>query len=248
MNRILLRNMTRKPFVGGNWKMNGSNTFTTEYSQWIKKVDNVDILIAPPYPYLQQCKSLPLLVAAQNCFHKDSGAYTGEISPQMLNDIGINWVILGHSERRHGKDYGITESSQVVADKTNYALEQGLSVVLCIGETLEEREGNRTLAVINEQMAFLKSVEKWDKLVIAYEPVWAIGTGKVASPEQAQEIHAHIRSKIPEGVRVIYGGSVKASNAESLMKQKDIDGFLVGGASLKKEFVEICQIAAEHQK
>ena len=136
----------------------------------------------------------------------------------------------------------------VVAEKTKYALDQGLSVVLCIGETLQEREADKTLQVINEQMAFLNDVKQWDKLVVAYEPVWAIGTGKVASPEQAQEIHAHIRTKIPNGVRIIYGGSVKANNAESLMQKKDIDGFLVGGASLKEEFIAICDIASKHQK
>eukprot|EP00834_Sanchytrium_tribonematis_P000383 NODE_7_length_67686_cov_1.621421.p29 type:complete len:248 gc:universal NODE_7_length_67686_cov_1.621421:30146-30889(+) len=242
--RLLLNNM-RKPFVGGNWKMNGSSAFTSEYATWSSKIDKVDVMVSPPFVYLQEAaKKLPFIVAAQNCYSKESGAFTGEVSPQMLKDIGVKWVILGHSERR--QLFG--ESSQVVAEKTNYALEQNLSVVVCIGETLEEREAGKTLDVINEQMEFLKGVSKWENIVIAYEPVWAIGTGKVATPEQAQEVHAHIRKSIPEGVRVIYGGSVKGSNAESLMVKEDIDGFLVGGASLKKEFFDICKIAANHSK
>eukprot|EP00835_Amoeboradix_gromovi_P005822 NODE_592_length_6322_cov_0.357063.p2 type:complete len:248 gc:universal NODE_592_length_6322_cov_0.357063:5659-4916(-) len=247
MSRLLFNTM-RKPFVGGNWKMNGSMSFNTQYAKWVQKIEKVDILIAPPYPYLQSCQSWPFMVAAQNCFHKDSGAYTGEISPQMLLDVGVKWVILGHSERRHGDSYGILETSDIVAEKTKYAVDQGLSVVLCVGETLDERDSNKTFEVIDGQMAFLKDFKKWDKLVIAYEPVWAIGTGKVASPEQAQDVHAHIRAKIPEEVRIIYGGSVKANNAESLMQKDDIDGFLVGGASLKEEFIDICKTAAKHQK
>ena len=235
--------MTRKPFVGGNWKMNGSTSFISNYQKWVKESDKVDVVIAPPYPYLEACKALPIKVAAQNCFHKASGAYTGEIAPEMLIDLGIEWVILGHSERRHGSQYGIHESSQVIADKTNYALSKGLNVILCIGETLEQYENKETKSILNEQLAFLNAKTPVNQLVIAYEPVWAIGTGKVATPEYAQSIHNHIRSIIPsQSIRIIYGGSVNPSNAKQLMNEPDIDGFLVGGASLKQDFFQIIDL------
>ena len=183
-------------------------------------------------------------VAGQNCYKAKSGAFTGEISPAMLKDNGVEWVILGHSERRNV--FG--ESDALIADKIEHALSEGLKVIACIGEKLEEREAGKTMDVVSAQMAAFKDkVADWTKVVIAYEPVWAIGTGKVASPAQAQEVHKHLRnwlaSQVSDDVsaktRIIYGGSVTASNCSELAKEADIDGFLVGGASLKPEFVNI---------
>lgn len=168
----------------------------------------------------------------------------------MLIDLGVKWVILGHSERRHI----IKESDDLIAEKTKYAISKGLPVIYCIGEQLEEREAGNTLNVCARQMDALKSKlskEDWGNVVIAYEPVWAIGTGKVATPEQAQEVHASVRSWVEKNIgsdtaamiRIIYGGSVNAGNCKELAKKEDIDGFLVGGASLKPEFVDIIKSA-----
>jgi len=188
-------------------------------------------------------------VSAQDCYIK-GGAYTGEISADMLVDMGLNWVILGHSERRHV----IKESDELTADKVVAALGKGLSVIYCIGEKLEERETGDTVAVCTRQLKALVgkvSPEDWNRIVVAYEPVWAIGTGKVASPAQAQEVHESVRSwfttevngNVATGIRIIYGGSVNAGNCNELAGQADIDGFLVGGASLKPEFVDIIKSA-----
>ena len=183
-------------------------------------------------------------VAGQNCYKVKSGAFTGEISPAMLKDNGVEWVILGHSERRNV--FG--ESDALIADKIGHALEEGLNVIACIGEKLEEREAGKTMDVVFAQMAAFKDkVKDWSKVVVAYEPVWAIGTGKVATPDQAQEVHKALRNWLTEHVsadvsastRIIYGGSVTAANCAELAKTGDIDGFLVGGASLKPEFVNI---------
>lgn len=213
---------------------------------------NTDIVVAPPYCYIQYSRDgLPanVEVAAQNCYTEKSGAFTGEISPLMVKDLGATWVITGHSERRHI----MGESDELVAQKTRFALDSGLGVVPCVGEKLEEREANQTMDVINRQMkAIADKIEDWSKVVIAYEPVWAIGTGKTASPEQAQEVHEKIRAWLANTVsadvakktRIIYGGSVKGSNCKELAKKEDIDGFLVGGASLKPEFVEIVNAAS----
>jgi triosephosphate isomerase (TIM) len=190
-------------------------------------------------------------VSAQDCWRGGNGAFTGEISADMLADLGLKWVILGHSERRHV----IGESDELTAEKVKYALSKGLSVIYCIGERLEEREGNMTLDVCSRQMDALVSKlspEDWTRVVVAYEPVWAIGTGKVATPEQAQEVHAAVRSwfersvnaDVASAVQIIYGGSVNAGNCKDLAGRPDIDGFLVGGASLKPEFVEIIKSAA----
>jgi len=214
--------------------------------------DNTDIVVAPPACYLQYSKDkLPakVQVAAQNCYTEASGAFTGELSPLMIKDVGGTWVITGHSERRHV----MGESDEFVAQKTRFALDKGLGVIPCIGEKLEEREADKTMEVVSRQMkAIADQVQDWSKVVLAYEPVWAIGTGKTASPEQAQEVHEQIRTwlstnvspAVAQSTRIIYGGSVKGSNAKELAKKPDIDGFLVGGASLKPEFVEIINSAS----
>lgn len=183
-------------------------------------------------------------MGAQNVFDKPNGAYTGEISVEQLKDSKINWTILGHSERRTI----LAESDGVVSSKTKYATENGLNVIWCCGESLEEREAGKTIEVVGKQLAALKSqVSDWSRIVIAYEPIWAIGTGKVATVDQAQEVHAAIREWLKKEVnqtvsdetRILYGGSVNEKNCGDLAKQADIDGFLVGGASLKPAFVDI---------
>jgi triosephosphate isomerase len=185
-------------------------------------------------------------IASQNLV-TDNGAFTGEVSADQVKDLGLSWVILGHSERR--TLYG--ETDEVVAKKTKKALSVGLNVIACLGETLQEREGNNTNQVITRQLkAIADAVENnWSQVVIAYEPVWAIGTGKVATKEQAQEAHLVLRNWLKENVsqdaadntRILYGGSVKGDNAGTLIKEQDIDGFLVGGASLTADFIKILQ-------
>ncbi|CAG8585860.1 1522_t:CDS:2 [Ambispora leptoticha] len=208
---------------------------------------NVEVVVAPPAIYLDQVRKSArkdIGVAAQNAFNVTSGAYTGEISPEQLKDLDIDWVILGHSERREI----FKESDEFIASKVAHALKVDMKVIVCIGEKLEERESGKTFEVVTRQLAAIsKEISDWSNVVIAYEPVWAIGTGKVATPEQAQEVHAYIRKwlkenvseQVAENTRVIYGGSVNGANAAKLAKQPDIDGFLVGGASLKPEFVTI---------
>ena len=185
-------------------------------------------------------------VSAQNVYDKPDGAYTGEISVSQLKDSGIHWTILGHSERRTI----LNETDEVVASKTKVAVDGGVSVIWCCGESLDEREAGTTVAVVEKQLAALAakvSGADWEKIVIAYEPIWAIGTGKVATTQQAQEVHeairgwlkANVSDKVAEETRILYGGSVNAKNCKELAKEKDIDGFLVGGASLKPE-CEFC--------
>jgi len=231
------------------------NTLLDVLEESVSSSPGVDVLIAPSFVHLHLAlqKSKACLIAAQNCGVHGNGAYTGEVSADMLQDMGIEWVILGHSERRHVVTH---ESDQEIADKTKYAQAKGLSVVFCIGETLDEREAGNTFSVIERQIKALSDTvslgETATDIVLAYEPVWAIGTGKVASPEQAQEVHHHIRSwlkthvsdKAAQETRIIYGGSVNASNCQDLAKMEDIDGFLVGGASLKPEFAKIVQSGA----
>jgi len=243
---------TGKFFVGGNWKCNGTKDsigkLVTELNN-AKLEDDVDIVVAPPFVYIDQVKSSlidRIEISAQNSWVGKGGAFTGEISVEQLNDIGCKWVIHGHSERRHV----IGEDNQFIGKKSAYAVTQGLKVIACIGEKLEEREAGKTFDVCYEQLkAFADNVPSWDDVVIAYEPVWAIGTGKVASPQQAQEVHVAIRewlsknvsAKVASQTRIIYGGSVNGGNCVDLAKQEDIDGFLVGGASLKgPEFATIC--------
>ncbi|KAH8996650.1 triose phosphate isomerase [Lactarius akahatsu] len=242
--------MTRQFFVGGNFKM---NPVSREAKRALVKTLNdatldpqTEVVIAPPSLYLIPVLELlrkDVKVSAQNCHTKTSGAFTGETSPAQLADAGIPYVILGHSERR------------TLFGKTRAALDAGLRVILCVGETLAEREGGRTQQVVEEQLqavvALLKP-EDWSRIVIAYEPVWAIGTGKVATSAQAQEVHADTRKYlasavspvVAESTRIIYGGSVTAANSKELAGQPDVDGFLVGGASLKPEFVNIVNARA----
>ncbi|KDN45286.1 putative TPI1-triose-phosphate isomerase [Tilletiaria anomala UBC 951] len=241
-------------FVGGNWKMNGTLDSSKKLIDHLiasKLDESTEIVVAPPFIHLLQVKdylqasSHPnIKVSAQNAYHKSSGAFTGEVSVDQLVDAQVPWVIIGHSERR--TLFG--EADHNVAEKTKAALEAGLSVILCIGETLEQREKDETVSVVTRQLnAVEQEVKDWSKIVVAYEPVWAIGTGKVATSQQAQEVHSEIRkwaaSKLGQSVanklRIIYGGSVAAKNCKELSTQADIDGFLVGGASLKPEFVDI---------
>ncbi|CAL5322503.1 unnamed protein product [Camellia sinensis] len=252
--------MGRKFFVGGNWKCNGT-------SEEVKKIvsvlnagevpsqDVVEVVVSPPYVFLPLVKDLlrpDFHIAAQNCWVKKGGAFTGEVSAEMLVNMGIPWVILGHSERRAL----LNESNEFVADKVAYALSQGLKVIACIGETLEQRESGCTMDVVAAQTkAISEKVSNWANVVLAYEPVWAIGTGKVASPAQAQEVHAELRKwlqantspEVAATTRIIYGGSVSGANCKELAAKPDVDGFLVGGASLKPEFIEIIK-AAEVKK
>jgi len=209
--------------------------------------DNTDIVVSPPACYLEYTKGLvssKIHVAGQNSYKAAKGAFTGDLSPQMLLDCGVDWVILGHSERRNV--FG--ENDELIAEKVAYALECGLGVIACIGEKLEEREAGKTEEVVFKQMAAIAGkVKNWEKVVVAYEPVWAIGTGKTATPQQAQDVHAQLRKwlsekvspAVAESTRIIYGGSVTGGNCRELAQSGDIDGFLVGGASLKPEFIEI---------
>jgi triosephosphate isomerase len=242
----------RKLFVGGNWKSNGTIKFVKEHiADVINKLvidpAKLEVMVAPTYIHLPLAKELlkpNIILAAQNVSPKRAGAFTGEIASEHLKDMGIGWVIIGHSERRSL----FVESDVLVAEKVVEAQKDGLSSVLCIGEKLEEREAGKTWDVCKRQLdAVLSKHVNWDSIVIAYEPVWAIGTGKVATPAQAQEVHALIRKWLSESIspaaaaktRVIYGGSVTDTNAGELIKQLDVDGFLVGGASLKPAFTQI---------
>ncbi|XP_026462948.1 triosephosphate isomerase-like [Ctenocephalides felis] len=243
--------MTNRKFcVGGNWKMNGDKKSINDICAFLKAgpLDpNVEVVVGCPALYLDFVRAnLPksIGVAAQNCYKVQKGAYTGEISPAMLKDVNVDWVILGHSERR--AIFG--ESDSLVAEKVAHALAEGLKVIACIGETLQERESGQTEAVVFRQTkAIAGAINDWSNVVLAYEPVWAIGTGKTASPEQAQAVHKALRAWLKENVsehvansvRIQYGGSVTAANCRELAQQPDIDGFLVGGASLKPDFVKI---------
>lgn len=247
--------MTRKFFVGGNWKMNGDKKSLGELIKTMNgaTVDpNVEVVCGAPSIYLDFARSnlnAKFGVAAQNCYKVPKGAFTGEISPAMIKDCGVHWVILGHSERRHV--FG--ENDELIGQKTAHALENGLGVIACIGEKLDEREGGITEKVVFAQTKVIAdNVKDWSKVVLAYEPVWAIGTGKTASPQQAQEVHEKLRhwlkdnvsEAVANSVRIIYGGSVTGATCKELAGQKDVDGFLVGGAALKPEFIEIINAKA----
>lgn len=245
--------MLRKFFVGGNWKCNGTLDFASSFPTKVLAptafdINKVEVVVAPTFVHLsaaqQALKSSTVQLSAQNCSLYGAGAYTGETSAAMIKDIGLNWVILGHSERRHV--FG--ETDQVVGSKVKMALENDLSVIACIGEKLDEREGGRTDEVNARQLAAIREeVDDWSKIVVAYEPVWAIGTGVVATPEQAQEAHAVVRDWLTKNVsaeagqktRILYGGSVTGKNSDELIGKPDVDGFLVGGASLKDDFQTI---------
>ncbi|KAL1189551.1 Triosephosphate isomerase, cytosolic [Cardamine amara subsp. amara] len=252
--------MARKFFVGGNWKCNGTaeevkKIVNTLNEAQVPSQDVVEVVVSPPYVFLPLVKSTlrsDFFVAAQNCWVKKGGAFTGEVSAEMLVNLDIPWVILGHSERRAI----LNESNEFVGDKVAYALSQGLKVIACVGETLEQREAGSTMDVVAAQTkAIADRVSNWSNVVIAYEPVWAIGTGKVASPAQAQEVHDELRKWLAKNVsadvaattRIIYGGSVNGGNCKELGGQADVDGFLVGGAALKPEFIDIIK-AAEVKK
>ncbi len=250
----------RDILVAGNWKMNGSTAANAELVAGI--IDGIPagsgftLLVCPPFPYLgavaAQAAGSAVRVGAQNVSEHEKGAFTGEVSPGMLRDIGCEFVIVGHSERR--SLYG--ESSEQVAAKFVAAQAAGLTPILCVGETLEEREAGATEAVVDEQLNAVfeaAGIAAFASAVIAYEPVWAIGTGMTATPEQAQDVHRHIRGRlaaqdadIAAGVQILYGGSMKGENAAGLLAQPDIDGGLIGGASLKAvDFLAIAAAAAE---
>jgi triosephosphate isomerase len=248
----------RKKLVAGNWKMHGSlgdnKALLDTMIPALVEVKNAGCAVCVPYPYLFQAQfalqGTNIAWGAQNLCEHDKGAFTGEVSAAMLNDFGCAYVIVGHSERR--SLYG--ESDQTVVAKYVAAQKAGLTPILCVGETLEEREGGVTEQVIARQLEAVIAAAGVDSLaraVVAYEPVWAIGTGKTASPEQAQAVHAFIRGKVADlnsavaaGLVIQYGGSVKAANAAQLFAMPDIDGGLIGGASLvAEEFVAICVAA-----
>jgi triosephosphate isomerase len=251
----------RKPFVAGNWKMNTDSRSGVELAENIASGSvevagqSVTVAVCPPFVYLQSvAKALSassIAVGAQDIYFESKGAFTGEISPSMLKDVGCSYCLCGHSERRHV----IGESDELINKKVAAAIGGGLLPILCVGELLEEREASQTNDVITRQvkegLAGL-STEKLEAVTIAYEPVWAIGTGLTATPDQAQEVHEFIRKllgqmydeKTAGEIRILYGGSVKPSNAADLMSQKDIDGSLVGGASLKADdFLAIIKAA-----
>ena len=249
----------RKPFIAANWKMNNTVgdalKFVAAFTADLKAVGNVDCVLAPPFTALyamnEALEGTEIRLAAQNLYWEESGAFTGEIAPRFLADVGCSHVIVGHSERR--QLFG--ETDETVNRRLRAALGNGLVPILCVGETLEEREANRTWDVIERQLKDgLKGIDlaACEDFVVAYEPVWAIGTGRTATPEQAQEIHAMIRAHLARAYgkdvaakrRIIYGGSVKPSNSRELMTKDDIDGALVGGASLDpKQFAAIVRSA-----
>lgn len=245
----------RKKVIAGNWKMNKTNAeaveMLTELKELVKGIDNVGIIIGAPFTALSDAvkavNGSNIAIAAENVYPKDSGAYTGEISPVMLKSIGVEYVILGHSERR---EY-FKENDEFINEKVKAVLAAGMLPILCIGEKLEKREAGKTGEVTETQIrGGLKDLtaEEAKKVIVAYEPVWAIGTGKTATPEIAQETHRQIRdvlvsmfgNKTAEDMIIQYGGSMKPDNAVELLAQKDIDGGLIGGASLKaSSFAEI---------
>jgi triosephosphate isomerase len=255
----------RKPFIGGNWKMNTDGKSAVELAKSVAQkcqqlLSKVDVAVCPPFVYLSAVKnalgSSAIGLGAQDVYFEAKGAFTGEVSCQMLKDVGCKYVIIGHSERRHV----IKETDALINKKLIAAIDAGLLPIFCVGELLEERKAEKTESVVKEQiqkgMAGI-TVEKAKAITIAYEPVWAIGTGLNATPQQAQEVHLMIRQliavmynkELAEQIIIQYGGSVKADNAAELAGQPDVDGFLVGGASLKADdFTAIVKAAAEKKK
>ena len=248
---------SRQPLVAANWKMNGSRESVTALLHGFRQglpVDGVEVLVCPPCIHIplaaQQLAGSAIGLGAQTVSEYANGAYTGEISADMLQDYGCRYVIIGHSERRHI----FAETNETVANKFCFARERGLKVILCLGERLQEREADMTEQVLSEQLDAViakAGIDAFDGVVIAYEPVWAIGTGLTATPEQAQAAHSFIRlqvarhdDRIADDLRILYGGSVKADNAAALFSMADVDGGLIGGASLKvDEFLAICRAA-----
>ena len=251
--------MPRKKFVAGNWKMYTSQAQAKELASAVAKgvtSEAVTVAVCPPFPWLtavaEMIKGSRVALGAQDCHYEKEGAFTGSVSPQMLLDAGCRYVIIGHSERRHG----LHENDELLNKKSKAALAAGLEVIFCIGELLSEREANQTESILHRQLtAGLAGLTpaQMGKLVIAYEPVWAIGTGKVATDQQAQDAHAFVRKTVAglfgqavaDSLVIQYGGSVKPDNARGLMTQPDVDGALVGGASLKADsFLAIVKAAS----
>lgn len=250
----------RTPLIAGNWKMNTDTAGAKQLAQAVAaeagKNQGAELLVCPPSVYLGVVRdalgSAPVALGAQNVYHEANGAYTGEISTAMLVDLGVKYVILGHSERRHI----LKETDELINKKTHAVLKAGMRPIVCVGELLEEREAGRTADVIKTQFAGSLadiSAEQILSVVIAYEPVWAIGTGKVATTDEAEEVHADLRrqlaerynAEIADQVRILYGGSVKPDNAADLLAQPNVDGALIGGASLKaSDFLAIAAAGA----
>lgn len=242
---------TRRLVIAGNWKMNTTSATARELAAGVAAGlpaghETLEVVVAPPFPYLSAVREVlsetPVRWGAQNVWHEPPGAYTGEVAVEMLTDLGCTHVILGHSERRHV----LGETDDLINRKIKAALAGGLTVIFCVGELLAEREKGETEAVLDAQLqGGLDGIRAAEmaRVIVAYEPVWAIGTGKTATPEQAQAAHNHLRNRLGEryntetadSVRILYGGSVKPDNAATLLQCPDIDGALVGGASLKAE-------------
>ncbi|MEZ4751312.1 MAG: triose-phosphate isomerase [Bdellovibrionota bacterium] len=241
----------RIPLFAANWKMNKAVSETAEFVTQLSELlvaapgklgTDFEVLLCPQSTHLSTLSASigtrPIEFGAQNCGTAKNGAFTGEISPVVLKELGCGWTLVGHSERRHI----YLEDDALVLSRTRAALAEGLSVVLCVGEKLEERRADRTMQVVETQLSILKGMSAADieRIVVAYEPVWAIGTGENATPEQAEAVHASIRKwyasalgeKAADALRILYGGSVKPENAAQLLREADVDGFLVGGASL----------------
>jgi triosephosphate isomerase (TIM) len=239
--------MSRTPFVAGNWKMNTTKASAIELAKAVAKGaprTGVQVGVAPPFVYLdavsQALAGSNVLLGAQDVWFEKNGAFTGEISAEMLKEFGVKFVLTGHSERRHV----VGDPPGIIDKKAHAAYAAGFIVVHCVGELLEQRDGGQTLPVVQAQLEELsKQMQDPDRVIIAYEPVWAIGTGRNATDAQAQEVHAYIRTAMgrlwnkdfADRVRIIYGGSMKPENARGLMDQPDVDGGLIGGASLKPE-------------
>jgi triosephosphate isomerase len=246
----------RRKWVGGNWKMHGSRALASSLAGAIVEagITDIDVAVFPPFPYLREacaaCAGSTVAVGGQDLSEHASGAFTGEVSAAMLRDVGCTAVLAGHSERRQYHQ----ETDAQVAAKVARALEHELLPVVCVGETLDERESGDTAAVVSRQLGAVIErcgIAAFERIVLAYEPVWAIGTGRTASPRQAQEVHALLRSqlarddaRIAGSTRIVYGGSVKPGNAAELFAQTDIDGGLIGGAALQAtDFLAICAAA-----
>jgi triosephosphate isomerase len=248
--------MQRTKFIAGNWKMNTDKASAVKLAQHVAAglTAGVEVGIAPPFVYLdavsQAIAGSSVLLGAQDVYFEKNGAFTGEISVEMLKDVGVKFVLTGHSERRHV----LGESSALIDKKAHAIYSAGLTLVHCVGEKLEQRDANQTFAVVQQQLEELSdTMQDPQRLVIAYEPVWAIGTGRNATDAQAQEVHAYIRESIgklwskdfADRVRIQYGGSMKPENARGLLGQPDVDGGLIGGASLKAEsFLAIAKAGA----
>ena len=239
----------RQPLVAGNWKLNGSLNSISELISSIREqlpsVKNAELAVCPPYIYLSHVQKLlegtDISLGAQDCSNQESGAYTGEVAATMVKEFACKYIIIGHSERRH--IYG--DTNDMVATKFAHVIKNGLTPILCVGETLQDREDGHTEVVISKQINAvldLFGIEAFKNAVIAYEPVWAIGTGQVATPVQAQQVHEEIRLTLDAqnkdnaaNIRILYGGSMKPGNAQELLQQADIDGGLIGGAALKAD-------------